>query len=151
MLDPRRIEPTERDPADADELRRQILELVGEYARLAHAPKPFLPGESPVPVSGKVYGAEELQLLVDAALDFWLTTGRFNAEFESRLRRFLRCAFVLTCNSGSSANLLAVSALAAPSIENHLKPGDEVITCATGFPTTVNPIVLNRLKPVFVD
>jgi CDP-6-deoxy-D-xylo-4-hexulose-3-dehydrase len=151
MLDPRRLEPTDRDAWNADDLRRHILDLVGEYARLAHAPKPFVSGVSPVPVSGKVYGAEELQHLVDASLDFWLTTGRFNAAFETRLRSVLRCAFALTCNSGSSANLLAVSALSAPSVDNHLEPGDEVITCATGFPTTVNPLVLNRLKPVFVD
>ncbi|CCE04767.1 Lipopolysaccharide biosynthesis protein rfbH [Bradyrhizobium sp. STM 3843] len=136
----------------AEELRRQILELVGQYADLAHAPAPFVAGTSSVPVSGKVYGASEMQSLVDAALDFWLTTGRFNAEFESRLAGFTGHKHALTVNSGSSANLVAVSALTSHLMgDRQLKPGDEVITCATGFPTTVNPILQNNLKPVFVD
>jgi CDP-6-deoxy-D-xylo-4-hexulose-3-dehydrase len=137
---------------EAAALREKILTLVGEYAELAHAEKPFVPGQSAVPVSGKVYGAPDMQMLVDSALDFWLTTGRFNAAFELRLRRFLGAQHALTCNSGSSANLLAVSALTSPLLRDEaLKPGDEVITCAAGFPTTVNPILQNNLVPVFVD
>jgi CDP-4-dehydro-6-deoxyglucose reductase, E1 len=136
----------------ASDIKRQILELVGQYAELAHAPQAFAAGKSPVPVSGKVYGAPEMQSLVDAALDFWLTTGRFNAEFEARLASFTGHKHALTVNSGSSANLLAVTALTSHLMEDRrLMPGDEVITCATGFPTTVNPILQNNLRPVFVD
>ena len=139
-------------PSDAETLRLRILDLVAEYAALAHAPAAFVPGQSPVPVSGKVYGATDMASLVDSALDFWLTTGRFNAAFERRLRAFLGVPHALTCNSGSSANLLAVSALASPLLgARALQPGDEVITCAAGFPTTVNPILQNNLVPVFVD
>jgi len=135
-----------------EKLRQQILTLVGDYARLAHATPDFVAGESAVPVSGKVYGAEEMQSLVDASLDFWLTTGRFNDAFEERLARFLDRKYVLTVNSGSSANLVAVTALTSPLLgKKALKPGDEVITCATGFPTTVNPIIQNNLVPVFLD
>lgn len=137
---------------DPEALRARILSLVAEYAEVAHAPRPFVPGQSPVPVSGKVYGASDVATLVDSALDFWLTTGRFNAAFEARLRAFLGVRHALTCNSGSSANLLAVSALASPMLGRRaLRPGDEVITCAAGFPTTVNPILQNGLVPVFVD
>jgi CDP-4-dehydro-6-deoxyglucose reductase, E1 len=137
---------------NADELREEILRLVALYAETAHAPAPFEAGRSPVPVSGRVYGAREMQLLVDSALDFWLTTGRFNAEFEARLARTIGVRYLLTCNSGSSANLLAVSALTSHLVgADRLQPGDEVITCATGFPTTVNPILQNGLVPVFVD
>ncbi len=137
---------------DAEALRRQILELSARYAELAHAPKPFEPGNSPVPVSGKVYGAPELVNLVDSSLDFWLTTGRFNDEFETKLAQATYSRYALTVNSGSSANLLAVTALTSPSLgAAALKLGDEVITCATGFPTTVNPVLQNGLVPVFVD
>jgi CDP-4-dehydro-6-deoxyglucose reductase, E1 len=137
---------------EAEALRQRILELTERYAELAHAPQPFLPGQSPVRVSGKVYGAAEMRNLVDASLDFWLTTGRYNDAFEARLAKFLGLRFALTCNSGSSANLIAVSALTSPHMgKNRLRPGDEVITCATGFPTTVNPIIQNALVPVFVD
>ena len=139
------------DKQKAEALRAQILGLVEEYAALAHAPREFTPGASSVPVSGKVYGAPEMRNLVDASLDFWLTTGRFNTAFEERLRNFLGIRFALTCNSGSSANLLALSALTSPMLENPLQPGDEVITCATGFPTTVNPSFQNNLVPVFLD
>lgn len=105
-----------------------------------------------MPVSGKVYGASELMALTEAALEFWLTTGRFNDMFEERFRRFLRVKHALTVNSGSSANLLAVAALCSPSLgERALKPGDEVITVAAAFPTTVNPLLLYGLVPVFVD
>jgi len=137
---------------EAERLREQILGLVERYARLAHAPKRFVPGRSTVPVSGKVYGAEEMRSLVDASLDFWLTTGRFNEAFEQRLAKFLGLRFALTCNSGSSANLVAMTALNSPMLgQERLKPGDEVISCATGFPTTVNPTIQNGLVPVFVD
>lgn len=135
----------------AEALRQKILGLVEEYAVLAHAPREFEPGVSSVPVSGKVYGASEMRSLVDSSLDFWLTTGRFNTAFEERLRNFLGVRFALTCNSGSSANLLAMSALTSPMLDNPLEPGDEVITCATGFPTTVNPSFQNNLVPVFID
>ena len=137
--------------SEEDVLRSRILDLVEEYAELAHARKPFDPTRPSVPVSGKVYGAEEMRSLVDASLDFWLTTGRFNTAFEEGLQKFLGTRYALTCNSGSSANLLAVSALCSPMIENPMVPGDEVITCATGFPTTVNPIFQNNLVPVFID
>jgi len=139
-----------RDAAPA--LRAQILDLVSRYAALAHAPAAFEAGRSPVPVSGKVYGEPELRLLVESALDFWLTTGRFNDAFEAALARAVGARWALTCNSGSSANLLAVSALTSPLFgDAALRAGDEVITCATGFPTTVNPILQSGLVPVFVD
>ncbi len=143
------------DPAKIlkeEQLRSQIMELVAEYHKLAHQPGSFVPGITPVPVSGKVYGAEEMQNLVDSALDFWLTTGRFNEAFEQRLSRILGVAHSVTVNSGSSANLLAVTALTSHLFgDRALKAGDEVITCATGFPTTVNPLLQNGLTPVFVD
>jgi CDP-4-dehydro-6-deoxyglucose reductase, E1 len=135
-----------------EQLREQILDLTKRYAELAHAPKPFMAGQSPVPVSGRVYGAAEMQALVDSALEFWLTTGRYNDLFEKRLAKFLGIYNVMTCNSGSSANLIAATALTSPKLEaKALKPGDEVITCATGFPTTVNPLFQNGLVPVFLD
>src|SRR6266571_7697059 len=135
-----------------DELRQQILQLVTEYTRQRHAGREFVPGETTIPPSGKVFGAEEVCNAVDAALDFWLTTGRFNAEFERRLAEFLGIRWAVTTNSGSSANLLAVAALTSPKLgERALRPGDEIITVAAGFPTTVNPIIQNRLVPVFVD
>src|SRR5713101_2532680 len=140
-----------KDSGEALALRHQILDLVTRYAEIAHKPRSFVPGTSPVLVAGKVYGPEEVRSLVDASLDFWLTTGRFNDAFEDRFRNFLGLRFAITCNSGSSANLLAISSLTSPMIRDPLQPGDEVITCATGFPTTVNPIIQNGLVPVFVD
>ena len=137
---------------DEPQLRQLILDLVGQYARQFHGPKPFVPGESAVPVSGKVYGAEDMQSLVDSALDFWLTTGRFNSAFEEKLSARLGVRHALTTNSGSSANLLAFSSLTSHYLRGEaLKPGDEVITVATGFPTTVNPALQYGLVPVFVD
>jgi CDP-6-deoxy-D-xylo-4-hexulose-3-dehydrase len=136
----------------ADSLRREIAELVTRYHDVAHAARPFVPGATPVPVSGKVFDADELRLLVDAGLDFWLTTGRFAAEFETRFAGTMGARRALLCNSGSSANLLAVSALTSPALgARALQPGDEVLTCASGFPTTVNPIYQNNLVPVYVD
>ncbi|MBT0668671.1 lipopolysaccharide biosynthesis protein RfbH [Novosphingobium profundi] len=137
---------------DESQLRSLILDLTGEYARRFHAPKPFVPGESPVPVSGKVYGENDMRLLVDSSLDFWLTTGRYNDAFEKRLAERVGVAHALTTNSGSSANLLALSTLTSHYFRGDaLKAGDEVITVATGFPTTVNPALQYGLKPVFVD
>ena len=137
---------------EAEALRAQILDLVGRYCEIAHAKPPFEPGRSPIPASGKVYGEPELRMLVDSALDFWLTTGRFNDAFEASLARAFGARYAITCNSGSSANLLAVSALTSPLLgKDALRAGDEVITCAAGFPTTVNPILQNNLVPVFVD
>jgi len=139
-------------PPNADELRARILGLVAEYHDAAFPSRPFVPGETPVPVSGRVFGANDIRFLVDAALDFWLTTGRFAAEFERAFARVMEVRHALLVNSGSSANLVAVSTLTSPSLgDRHLRPGDEVITVASGFPTTVNPIVQNRLVPVFVD
>ncbi|MGO9438192.1 MAG: lipopolysaccharide biosynthesis protein RfbH, partial [Terracidiphilus sp.] len=134
------------------QLRNQISELVAEYHALSSEKAAFVPGQTPVPVSGRVFGAEELQHLVDASLDFWLTTGRYAEQFEREFAQFVGVRDVRLVNSGSSANLVAVSALTSPALgERQLKPGDEVITVAAGFPTTVNPIFQNRLVPVFVD
>lgn len=136
----------------ANNLREQISQLVAQYADEALSPKPFVAGSSVVPPSGKVIGAKELQLMVEASLDGWLTTGRFNDAFEKKLGEFIGVPHVLTTTSGSSANLLALTALTAPSLgDRALKPGDEVITVAAGFPTTVNPTIQNGLIPVFVD
>jgi CDP-6-deoxy-D-xylo-4-hexulose-3-dehydrase len=135
-----------------DKLRSQIGELVQQYADIAYAPKPFVPGESVVPVSGKVLGANELRMMVDASLDGWLTTGRFNAMFEKRLAQFIGVKHLITVNSGSSANLVAFSSLTSPKLgERAIKQGDEVITVAAGFPTTVNPVIHFGAVPVFVD
>ena len=136
----------------ADQLRKQILSLTAEYYVEAFAAREFIPGQSPVPVSGRVFNEDELQLLVDASLDFWLTTGRFAAQFEKEFARFFGLRHAILVNSGSSANLLALSALTSPNLkEKALQPGDEVITVAAGFPTTVNPILQNKLVPVFID
>lgn len=134
------------------ELREEIRSLAREYYDVAFPEKPFLGGISAVPVSGKVFDANELELLVDSALDFWLTTGRYAADFESAFAKRMGTRHAMLCNSGSSANLLAMSALTSPRLKGRaLKEGDEVLTVAAGFPTTVNPILQNRLTPVFVD
>jgi len=136
----------------ADALRQEILRLVGEYHDEAFEVPPFIPGVTPVPVSGRVFDAGELQFLVEAGLDFWLTTGRFAAQFERDFAQFCDLRHAILTNSGSSANLLAVSCLTSPSLkERRLMPGDEIITVAAGFPTTVNPLIQNQLVPVFVD
>jgi len=136
----------------AAELRQTILELVAEYQEVAFPQQSFSPGTTSVPVSGRVFDAAEMQMLVDSALDFWLTTGRFAAKFERELARFFGLNHAVLVNSGSSANLLALSCLTSPELgERQLRPGDEVITVAAGFPTTVNPIIQNGLTPVFVD
>lgn len=135
-----------------EKLRGQILELAQQYADIAFAPSLFVPGQTPVPVSGKVVGSGEVKMMIDASLDAWLTTGRFNAMFERRLAEFLGVKHVLTVNSGSSANLVAFSTLTSPRLgPKAIKPGDEVIGVAAGFPTTVNPIIQFGAIPVFVD
>jgi CDP-4-dehydro-6-deoxyglucose reductase, E1 len=136
----------------SERLRQQILDLTTQYVEEAFPPAEFKPGVTPVPVSGKVIDAADVGAVVESALDGWFTTGRFAEDFERKLARFVgvRCASLV--NSGSSANLLAVTALTSPKLgERRLKPGDEVITVAAGFPTTINPIIQNRLVPVFVD
>ena len=137
---------------DADELRGRILEMVDEYYAAAFPVKEFVPGETGIPISGKVFDAAEIRLLVDAGLDFWLTTGRYAAQFESEFARIFGLRYAMLTNSGSSANLLALTCLTSTTLkERALRPGDEVITVAAGFPTTVNPIIQNGLVPVFVD
>jgi len=133
-------------------LRQQILHLVGEYADQALQPFPFVEGITAVPPSGKLIDAAEIQHIVDAALDGWLTTGRFNTAFEKKLAQFLDVQHVLSVNSGSSANLIAFSSLTSPLLKDRaIRPGDEVVTVAAGFPTTVNPIMQCGAVPVFVD
>jgi CDP-6-deoxy-D-xylo-4-hexulose-3-dehydrase len=134
------------------QLRTQILQLVSEYGALASKPPHFVPGISTVPPSGKVIGASEMVAMVDASLDGWLTTGRFNDEFEKRLAAFLGVEHLITVNSGSSANLVAFSTLTSPKLgDRAIRRGDEVIGVAAGFPTTVNPILQFGAVPVFVD
>jgi CDP-4-dehydro-6-deoxyglucose reductase, E1 len=133
-------------------LRQEISKLVQQFAELTTAPKPFVAGESVIPPAGKVVGVREMQLMVEASLDCWLTTGRFNAEFEKRLAEFMGVKYLITVNSGSSANLVAFNVLTSPKLgERAIKKGDEVIGVAAGFPTTVNPIVQFGAIPVFVD
>ena len=133
-------------------IRHEIAALVQQYSDIVHAPRAFVPGQSAVPVSGKVIGAQELKNMVDASLDGWLTTGRFNTEFEQRLAVYLGVKYLITVNSGSSANLVAFSALTSPRLgDRAIKQGDEVIGVAAGFPTTVNPIIQFGAVPVFVD
>ncbi len=138
--------------ASAQLIRDEISRLVSKYFAEAFPAKPFVGGISHIPVSGKVFDADELQHLVEASLDFWLTTGRFAETFEEQFANVMGAKHALLCNSGSSANLLALTALTSPRLKDRaLKPGDEVITVAAGFPTTVNPIIQNQLVPVFVD
>lgn len=135
-----------------DSLRSEIKNLVAKYAKEQYKHKDFIPGETVIPPSGKLLGAEELQNMVDASLDGWLTTGRFNKAFEEKLAAFLGVQFCLSVNSGSSANLVAFSTLTSPKLgDRAIKKEDEVIGVAAGFPTTVNPIVQFGAIPVFVD
>ena len=135
-----------------DNLRQQILDLTAQYYDEAFPKKPFLGGISQIPVSGKVFDGDELKNLVDSSLDFWLTTGRYAHEFEEEFAKVMGVKHAMLCNSGSSANLLAISTLKSERLgDRALVDGDEVITLAAGFPTTVNPIVQNRLIPVFID
>jgi len=134
------------------EYRKAIAKLVKEFYRRTNKKPGFRPGETPIPYAARVYDEKELIHLMDASLDFWLTTGRFANIFEKKLARYIGCRYALLVNSGSSANLLAVTALTSPLLENRqVKAGDEVITTACSFPTTVNPIIQNGLVPVFVD
>ena len=133
-------------------IREQIARLVDEYAAIALKPDPFLPGMTAVPPSGKLLDAAELKNMVEASLDGWLTTGRFNGAFEKELAAFIGVKHLITVNSGSSANLVAFSTLTSPKLgDRAIKPGDEVIGVAAGFPTTVNPILQFGAIPVFVD
>ena len=135
-----------------EELKKEIFNKIREYYLLAHKKEGFIPGKSNIPYAGRVYDENELIILTDSALEFWLTPGRFARQFEEGFAKFLGVKHCLLTNSGSSANLLAISALTSPELgEKQLKPGDEVITVAAGFPTTVNPIIQNNLIPVFVD
>lgn len=136
----------------ADDLRNQMRDLVAQYYDAAFPSQEFVPGQSSVPVSGKVFDAEDLQYLVDASLDFWLTTGRFAEQFESEFAKFMGIRKAILVNSGSSANLVALAALTSPKLgKRRLKAGDEMITVASGFPTTLNPAIQHGLVPVFVD
>jgi CDP-6-deoxy-D-xylo-4-hexulose-3-dehydrase len=139
-------------PDEAANLRAEILALTAKYFDRQFAARPFFPGTTPVPVAGKVLDAADICHLVDASLDGWLTTGRFAAEFEKKFARLFGLRSASLVNSGSSANLVAFSALTSPRLgERQIRPGDEVITVAAGFPTTVNPILQHGCVPVFVD
>jgi CDP-6-deoxy-D-xylo-4-hexulose-3-dehydrase len=132
--------------------RDQIRALVKQHYNEEFPPKDFIPGVTPIPVTGKTFDYEEIQYLVDSSLDFWLTTGKYTEDFERKLARKVGVRHALFCNSGSSANLLAFTALTSPSLgKRAIKSGDEVITVAAGFPTTVNPIIQNGCIPVFLD
>jgi CDP-4-dehydro-6-deoxyglucose reductase, E1 len=135
-----------------DDLKAEIFDKVKEYYILAHQKNEFVLGKSNIPYSGRVYDEKEMISLVDSALDFWLTAGRFTKQFEEEFANFLGVNHCLLTNSGSSANLLAISALTSTKLgDKRLKPGDEVITVAAAFPTTINPIIQNSLIPVFID
>jgi CDP-6-deoxy-D-xylo-4-hexulose-3-dehydrase len=135
-----------------ESLKAQILELTRQYHAAAFPPREFVPGTSGVQVSGKVIDADDICAVVESGLDAWFTTGRWAKDFERKLARFFGLRSASLVNSGSSANLVALSALCSPALKDRqLKPGDEVITVAAGFPTTVNPIIQNRLVPVFLD
>jgi len=140
------------DAAMARIYRAVIADEVIGYDRFGNTQQNFIPSKSVIPPSGKVIGVEERQLMVEASLDGWLTTGRFNAEFEKKLAAFIGVKHLITVNSGSSANLVAFSTLTSPKLgDRAIKPGDEVIGVAAGFPTTVNPILQFGAVPVFVD
>ncbi len=136
---------------DLENLRQEIFAKVTEYCEKAHADKPFVPGETRVQYAGRVYDEREMVNMVDAVLEFWLTAGRHAEEFERRLGKFIGVREVIPVNSGSSANLVAMTTLCSPQLKQRLLPGDEVITPAVTFPTTLAPIVQNRLIPVLVD
>ena len=144
--------PIQFTPKAPDAIRREIAALVQQYADAVYTPQAFVPGQTVVPPSGKVIGAQELKYMVEASLDGWLTTGRFNAEFEKKLAAFIGIKHLITVNSGSSANLVAFNTLTSPKLgERAIQKGDEVIGVAAGFPTTVNPILQFGAVPVFVD
>ena len=137
---------------ELSDLREEIINLTRQYADKLLVPSSFTPGDDPVPVSGKVLTSEDFSALVDSSLDGWLTAGRFTVDFERQLAQFVGARSALFVNSGSSANLVALSGLTSSKLgERALKPGDEVLTVAMGFPTTINPIIQNGLRPVVVD
>jgi CDP-6-deoxy-D-xylo-4-hexulose-3-dehydrase len=143
------VHKAERSPSD---IRSDIMRLVEEYCQAVHGQQPFKAGTSSVPVSGRVFDSSDVKSLIDSGLDFWLTTGRFNEQFEKNLAARVGARYAQTVNSGSSANLVAFSALTSPLIrDKQISSGSEVITAATGFPTTVNPSMLWGMVPVFVD
>ena len=133
-------------------IREEILDKVKEFYKEREKEDKFIIGKTRINYAGRIYDEKEMMNLIDASLDFWLTSGRFAERFEKKFAKFLGLKYCLLTNSGSSANLLAISALTSPKLgEKRLKPGDEVITVACGFPTTLNPIIQNNLIPVFVD
>lgn len=135
-----------------EQIRQEILDLVADYYTTRFSKAEFIPGKTPVRYAGRVFDAGEMQALVDSSLDFWLTAGRYSEEFESELADYIGAEYAMLTNSGSSANLLAFTALTSPLLgDKRLKPGDEVISVAAGFPTTLNPIIQNGMIPVFVD
>ncbi|MDC3091327.1 lipopolysaccharide biosynthesis protein RfbH [Rickettsiales bacterium] len=137
---------------DINSIKKDIFELVNNYSDIKFSKKEFLPGITSIPAAGKYLDNSEMINMVDACLDGWLTTGRFNAEFETKLANFLEVKSLFTVNSGSSANLVSFSALTSPKLkERAIKEGDEIITVAAGFPTTVNPLLLYKTIPVFID
>jgi len=137
---------------NANEIRKEILKLTQDYYKAKFNNQEFIPGESTVKYAGRVFDENELINLIDSSLDFWLTAGRYAEEFEYEFAEFFDVSDAILVNSGSSANLVALSAITSPLLkERRALPGDEVITAAAGFPTTVAPIIQNRLIPVFVD
>jgi len=136
---------------DSEQLRQAILQQVAEYYELVHEQRPFVPGESKVHYAGRIFDAQEMQNMVGAVLDFWLTAGPEAEKFEQKLSQFLGVREIIPVNSGSSANLVAITALCSRQLRHGLRPGDEIIVPAASFPTTVNPIIQNGLMPVFVD
>ncbi len=137
--------------SEIEALRQSILAQVDEYYQRVHTNAPFVPGETRIHYAGRVFDHNEMRMLVSSALDFWLTAGEYAEQFEDALSEFLGMRHVLPVNSGSSANLVAISSLCSQRLPNGLRPGDEVIVPAASFPTTVNPILQNQLTPVFVD
>ena len=137
--------------SDTDSLKREIFEKISEFYSLEHGEQPFIPGQTKINYAGRVYDQREMITMVDAVLEFWLTMGRYGETFEEELGRFLGVSEVIFVNSGSSANLLAVATLCSNELKGHLEIGDEVITPAVTFPTTVAPLIQNGLIPVFVD
>jgi CDP-6-deoxy-D-xylo-4-hexulose-3-dehydrase len=133
-------------------IKKEILDLVDKFSVDKFAIKDFIPGVTPVPVSGKVLDSAELKNMVEASLDGWLTAGRFNKEFEEKISLFIGSKLAITVNSGSSANLVAFMTLTSTKLkERAIFPGDEIITVAAGFPTTINPIIQFGAIPVFID
>jgi CDP-6-deoxy-D-xylo-4-hexulose-3-dehydrase len=137
--------------SESEELRQSILAQVAEYYQMVHKTQPFEEGKTAVHYAGRVFDEREMQQMVSAVLDFWLTAGPYAEAFETQLGSFLGVREVVPVNSGSSANLVAMTTMSSRKLENRLRPGDEVIVPAASFPTTVNPILQNRLVPVFVD